>query len=400
MYRLKTQALFRQDAYIKMDILRGYDLWVLLISMFMLLAGLVMVASASITVAAREFSDPLHYFWRQSIAASIGVIVGLIIVRIPMWVWQLVSVPLLFVGFFLLILVLIPGIGKDVNGSWRWVAIGPITLQASEPVKFCVIAYLAGYLVRHGEAVRHSFSGFFMPIVVLSLVAILLLSEPDFGATVVLFATALGMLFIGGVPLSRFAAWLMVAIASLFSLAILSPYRMQRLVSFVDPWKDPYDSSFQLTQALIAFGRGEWFGVGLGGSVQKLFYLPEAHTDFMFAIIAEEVGLVGSVIVICLFSLLVWRAFLIARTAEYAGQYFSAFFAYGVGLVIGVQAFINIGVNTGVLPTKGLTLPLMSYGSNSLIITCTLLAVLLRIEYENRRYHRSQIPDKEAIHAS
>ena len=229
------------------------------------------------------------------------------------------------------------------------------------------------------------------PIVVLTFISSLLLLEPDYGACVVLFATALGMLFMGGVPLSRFFAWVLTAIVVLLSLAVLSPYRLQRLMSFSDPWQDPFDSGFQLTQALIAFGRGDWFGVGLGGGVQKLFYLPEAHTDFVFAVLAEELGLLGSVLIILLFCFLVWRAFVIGNVAEHAGKSFSAYFAYGSGLIIGIQAFINIGVNMGVLPTKGLTLPLMSYGGNSIVITCILLGILLRIDFENSQVERSII---------
>jgi len=400
MYEAKKQATLKRYTYDRQELSRQYDMWLLGIIILILSIGLIMVASSSITVSAREFSDPLHYFWRQSVSAIIGIIAGLIIIRIPVQFWQFMSVPLLIVGLILLVLVLVPGVGKEVNGSMRWIKLGPLALQASEPVKFCVITYLAGYLVRHGHAVRNSFSGFIRPISIVTLVAGFLLLEPDFGASVVLFATALGMLFMGGVPLSRFIAWVMVAVVSLFSLAVLSPYRMHRLTSFIDPWKDPYDSGFQLTQALIAFGRGEWFGVGLGSSIQKLFYLPEAHTDFMFAVIAEETGLVGSIFVICLFSLLVWRAFVIGHIAEHSGKYFSAFFAYGIGLMIGIQAFINIGVNMGVLPTKGLTLPLMSYGGNSLITSCMLLAVLMRIEFENRQHKRAQIPDKVVAYAA
>jgi len=275
-------------------------------------------------------------------------------------------------------------VGREVNGSLRWIEIGPFALQASEPVKICVIAYLAGYIVRRGDQVRESFVGFIRPVIVLTMIAFLLLLEPNYGACVVLFVTVLGMLFMGGVPLSRYFAWVSVAVAILASLAVLSPYRLQRLMSFSDPWKDPFDSGFQLTQALIAFGRGDWFGVGLGSSIQKLFYLPEAHTDFIFAVLAEETGLFGSTIVILLFCFLVWRSFVIGYAAEQAGKFFSAYFAYGIGSLIGIQSFINLGVNLGVLPTKGLTLPLMSYGGNSMIVTCILLGILLRIEYENK----------------
>jgi cell division protein FtsW len=320
--------------------------------------------------------------------------------KLPMMFWEYISVPCLIIGIFLLVLVLIPSVGREVNGSFRWIGIGPIALQASEPIKLFIVAYLAGYLVRHNESVKISFAGFIRPIGILTLIVGLLLLEPDFGAGVVLFATALGMLFMGGVPISRFIAWVSVAIVSLFSLAILSPYRLQRLMSFADPWQDPFNSGFQLTQALIAFGRGEWFGVGLGSSVQKLFYLPEAHTDFIFAVLAEELGLIGSVIVILLYSFIIWRAFVIGQLAEYAGKLFSAYFAYGIGLIIGIQAYINLGVNMGVLPTKGLTLPLMSYGGNSIIVSCMLIGILLRIAFENRQPEQVVFPRTETTYAT
>ena len=376
----------------KTGIVGKYDVWLLGISLFIVGLGLVMVASSSVTVAERQFHDPLHYFWRQGISILLGVSLAIVAIKLPMKIWQYASVPLLLAGIFLLVLVLLPAIGREVNGSMRWIGFGPFALQASEPVKLCTIAYLAGYLVRHNKSVKDSFAGFIRPVGVLTLIAALLLLEPDYGASVVLFATALGMLFMGGVPISRFIAWVMVAVVALFSLAILSPYRLQRLMSFADPWQDPYNSGFQLTQALIAFGRGDWFGVGLGSSVQKLFYLPEAHTDFIFAVMAEELGLVGSVTIILLFSFLVWRAFVIGQLAERTGKLFSAYFAYGIGLVIGIQAYINLGVNMGVLPTKGLTLPLMSYGGNSIIICCILIGILLRIEYENRQPEWGQFP--------
>ena len=390
--RRKQQATLASHYHVKNKLVAGYDLWLMGVSLFIIFIGLVMVASASISISAREFGDPLHYFWRQSIAAIIGLFFALICLKLPMRVWEALSGPLLVIAIFLLTLVLIPGVGKEVNGSVRWIQLGPFSMQASEPAKLCIIAYLAGYLVRHAETVKTDFAGFIRPICVLTLISGLLLLEPDFGATVVLFATALGMLFMGGVPLSRYLAWVSVAISALVALAVMSPYRMQRLMSFVDPWKDPFDSGFQLTQALIAFGRGDWFGVGLGSSVQKLFYLPEAHTDFVFAVFAEEMGLFGSIILILLYAFIVWRAFIIGHIAESVEKYFAAFFAYGIGLIIGIQAYINIGVNMGVLPTKGLTLPLMSYGGNSLIIYCMLLGILLRIEYENRQDTRNIIP--------
>ena len=377
-----------------------FDVWLIGIASTLVLLGLIMVASSSITVADRAHSQPLYFFWRQFFAATAGIGIALVIVRTPLVLWERFSVPLLVSGSLLLVLVLIPGIGREVNGSMRWIGLGPISLQSSEPMKLCVITYLAGYLVRHGEKVRTGFAGFIRPIGVVTVIAGLLLLEPDYGAAVVVFATALGMLFMGGVPLSRFFAWVLTAVMALGSLAIISPYRLQRLTSFLNPWEDPFNSGFQLTQALIAFGRGEWFGVGLGSSVQKLFYLPEAHTDFLFAVLAEELGLAGSVLVILAYFFIVWRAFVIANVAEQAGKPFSAYLSYGIGLIIGLQACINIGVNMGVLPTKGLTLPLMSFGSNSMVVSCALIALLVRVEFENHEVRRRQLPEAMTHYAA
>ncbi len=396
MYR-PQQAIPRSHISATNGLFRPYDAWLMTVIFLLLGLGLVMVASSSIAIADRQFHEPLYYFWRQMFSVAIGMSFIIAALKIPLSVWEFLSVPLLVLGLLLLILVLIPGIGREVNGSTRWISMGSLALQASEPVKLCVIVYLAGYMVRHGEHVRSNFAGFIRPICVLTIVAGLLLLEPDYGSCVVLFATALGMLFMGGVPLGRFFAWVLTAVVVLASLAILSPYRLQRLMSFVDPWQDPFNSGFQLTQALIAFGRGDWFGVGLGSSVQKLFYLPEAHTDFVFSVFAEEFGLMGTTILILLFSFLVWRAFVIGHIAERMGKLFAAYLAYGIGLIIGVQAFINMGVNLGVLPTKGLTLPLLSYGGNSMIITCLLLGILLRVEVENRQIKR--LPDETKCYA-
>ena len=370
-----------------------YDFWLIGIIGFLICLGLVMVASSSITVADRLYNNPLHFFWRQSIAVVLGVTAGFIILKLPLVIWQRISMYLLLFGIVLLILVLIPGIGREVNGSMRWINFGFFNIQGSEYVKIFIIVYLAGYLVRHEEGLKTTLNGFIKPVIVVTFVAGLLLLEPDYGAAAVLFATALGMLFVGGVPLSRFFAWVFTAATALFCLAIISPYRLTRLTSFLNPWEDPYNRGFQLTQALIAFGRGEWTGTGLGSSVQKLFYLPESHTDFVFAVLAEELGVVGSIIIILLFFFITWRAFVIAQIAEQLGKKFAAYIAYGAGLLIGLQAFINIGVNTGLLPTKGLTLPLVSYGSNSMICNCILLALLVRIEYENHFLKRKEIPD-------
>jgi cell division protein FtsW len=261
-------------------------------------------------------------------------------------------------------------------------------LQVSELVKLFSVIYLAGYLVRHHGEVRSRVMGFMRPLVLLTLLGLLLLLEPDYGAVVVLFLTAFGMMWLGGVRLSQFILLLMSLTGALALLALTSPYRLQRLTTFINPWADPYDSGFQLTQALIAFGRGEWLGVGLGSSIQKLFYLPEAHTDFLFAVMAEELGLLMVVLVVLAYLFLVFKALSIGRRAEKREQPFSGYVAYGIGIWIGLQAFINIGVNMGVLPTKGLTLPLMSYGGSSLLVMCVAVALLLRIDYETRKYDR------------
>ena len=282
----------------------------------------------------------------------------------------------------LLIVVLLPGIGYEVNGARRWVRVGIMNLQVSEPARLCLLIYLAGYLVRRSKSLREEFVGFLRPMLVLTVACVLLLKEPDFGAAIVLLATALAMMFVAGARIRDFIVFFSAAAGAMIALAITSPYRMKRLTGFLDPWSDPYDSGFQLTQSLIAIGRGEWFGVGLGDSVQKLFYLPEAHTDFVFAVFAEEFGLIGSLVLIALFMALVWRVFRLGIRAHAAERFFEAYLAIGIGTWFGLQAFINIGVNMGLLPTKGLTLPLVSYGRSSLIVTMACIGLLLRIHHE------------------
>lgn len=362
----------------------GYDFWLIGVTGILVGMGLVMVASSSIPLAHKNGYVDLYYFWRQLAAFLLGVGSGAVILRVPLAVFEKYSTVLLFLSVASLAIILIPGVGREVNGSIRWLQFGPISLQASEPAKLAIIVYVSSYLVRHQAQVQSEFIGFIKPVGVLTIITGLLLLEPDFGAAVVIFATILGMLFLGQVPLLRFVAWGMVALAILMSLALLAPYRLQRLMVFRDPWSDPYDSGFQLTQALIAFGRGEWFGVGLGNSIQKLFYLPEVHTDFLFAVVGEELGMLGTITVISLFLFLIWRIFFIGGLAQRAGQSFAAYLSYGIGLLIGMEAFINIGVNMGLLPTKGLTLPLMSYGSNSMLIVCVMLAMVLRVAKESR----------------
>jgi cell division protein FtsW len=348
----------------------------------LLLGGFVILASASISVSDNATGNPFFYLQRQLLAAAIGTIAAGTCLFIPMQVWRNLGPLMLLLGLALLAVVLLPGVGYEVNGARRWVRVGVMNLQVSESARLCLLIYLAGYLVRRSKTLREEFVGFLRPMLVLSLACVLLLKEPDFGAAIVLLATALVMLFVAGARFRDFVVFFSAAVIAMVTLAITSPYRMKRLTAFLDPWSDPYDSGFQLTQSLIAIGRGEWFGVGLGDSVQKLFYLPEAHTDFVFAVFAEEFGLLGSLILIALFLALLWRVFRLALRAHDAERFFEAYLAIGIGTWLGLQAFINIGVNMGLLPTKGLTLPLISYGRSSLIITMICIGFLLRIHHE------------------
>ncbi len=362
-----------------------YDAQLIVAVLAIMGIGLVMVASASISIATRELGDPLYYFWRQSVYVAIGLALMLAATRIPLQAWRSLGPVLLGIGAVMLMLVFVPGLGREVNGSLRWLSFGPFNLQPSEPMKLFMVLYLAGYLVRRGELVRSTVGGFIRPMSMLAVIGVMLLFEPDYGATVVLFTTALGMLFLGGVPFWSFVGWALFVVVSMGVVVMAAPYRVERLLTFLNPWADPFGSGFQLTQALIAIGSGEWFGVGLGSSVQKLFYLPEAHTDFLFAVLAEELGMLGVLVVILLFTFVVWRAIAIGSRAEAAGHAYGAHLAYGVGLLIGMQAFVNIGVNMGILPTKGLTLPLMSYGGSSLVVNAFALGLVMRVDHELRR---------------
>ena len=354
----------------------------LTIATALLFGGFVILASASISISDNAVGNPFFYLQRQLLAAVIGLAAAGICLFVPMQVWQSLGLLMLFVGIALLVVVLIPGVGHEVNGSTRWVRFGFINLQVSEPARLCFLLYLGGYLVRRNKPLREQFMGFFWPMLLLVLACALLLKQPDFGAAVVLVATALIMMFVAGARIRDFMLFLVLAVIGMAALALLSPYRMKRLTGFLDPWSDPFDSGFQLTQSLIAIGRGEWFGVGLGESVQKLFYLPEAHTDFVFAVFAEEFGLLGSLLLIGLFLALLWRVFKLAIRAASAERFYEAYIAIGIGTWLGLQAFINVGVNMGLLPTKGLTLPLISYGRSSLIITMICIGLLLRIHHE------------------
>jgi cell division protein FtsW len=346
------------------------------------LLGLVMVTSASVSIASQESGEAFYYLERQLLLTLLGAAGAAFLFCIRTELLEKASVPLLITAIGLLFLVLIPGLGHTVNGSRRWLHLLGLNFQVSELSRVLVLIYLASYAVRREAELRTTLSGLAKPLGLLCCVGALLLAEPDFGAATVLFATGFGMLFLAGARLRYVIAMTAIAAAGFGVLAVSSSYRLRRLTAFLNPWADPYNSGFQLTQSLIAIGRGQWMGVGLGKSVQKLFYLPEAHTDFLFAVLGEELGLAGVVLTLALFLALIWRSFYIARLASNAGLKFQSYLAAAFGLWVGIQAFINIGVNMGVLPTKGLTLPLMSYGRSSLIVSLAWVGLLLRVYHE------------------
>ena len=361
-----------------------YDRWLIGLTLVLLFFGLLMVASASLVISDQQFGYPFHYLIRQGIYLVIGLIAASIAMRIPVNFWKKISIPLLAVSLFLLLIVLIPGIGRVMNGSRRWLYLGVITLQVSELMKLAALIYLASYLQRHGQEVQTQISGFLKPLILLGMIALLLLFEPDFGAVFVMSAIFLVLLFLAGVRIYWFILLLLLAAVAMSGLAMLSPYRLQRLTTFLNPWNTQFGSGYQLTQSLIAFGQGGFFGVGLGNSIQKLFYLPEAHTDFLFAVISEELGLVGAIILMIVYAYLMIYMFRIARHAERKNALFEAYVTYGAATWLAIQGMINIGVNAGVLPTKGLTLPFISYGGSSMLINCLLLGIVLRIDYESQ----------------
>jgi cell division protein FtsW len=357
----------------------------------LLLMGLVMVTSASMSVAAKNLGDPFYFLERQFVFGLCGVLVAWAVTRVPVDLWEKHSLALLLLGLSLLLLVLIPGLGAKINGARRWMRIGPMNFQVSELAKVLVLIWVCSYCVRKRAELEQTFAGLLKPVGLLAIAGVLLLSEPDFGAATVLFATGFAVLFVAGARL-RYVLSLVSLVGAAFAvLALTSAYRLKRLTVFLHPWDDPFNGGFQLTQSLIAIGRGGWFGVGLGSSIQKLFYLPEAHTDFVFAVLAEELGLVGVIGVIGLFVALVWRAIQISRMASQAGLKFQSYLALAFGMWLGLQAMVNIGVNMGVLPTKGLTLPLLSYGRSSLIVSLGWLGVLLRIHHEVKCTSRSAV---------
>ncbi len=361
------------------------DLLLLAATTALLVIGLIMVASASIALGDRSHGNAFHFLERQVFAAALGLAVGWCLVKVPSSIWQRLGPWLAGAALLLLVLVLVPGLGNEVNGSTRWLRVaGMNVVQVSEPARLLLLIYVADYAVRRNAELRAGFAGLLKPLLVVGVAAGLLLLQPDFGSAVLLLAISFAILFIAGARIRDVATIVVPLMIAFALLARLSPYRMRRITGFRDPWADPYGDGFQLTQSLIAIGTGEWTGLGLGSSVQKLFYLPEAHTDFIFAVLAEEFGLLGSLVLVALYALLVWRALAIGRAAAARDAAFQSYIAAGLGIWIAIQAAINLGVNMGVLPTKGLTLPLISYGRSSLIVILAALGLLLRIDLENR----------------
>lgn len=360
------------------------DQALLIVFIVLSLFGVVMIASASMAFAEQNYSSPFYFAFRQLFFLAIGLIAGTLLFQIPLSAWEKYGPYLIIISLFFLLLVLI--VGKEVNGSKRWIDLGLFTVQVSETVKLFIIVYLAGYLVRRGELVQNTIGGFLRPLFLILIASVLLLLEPDFGAVVVIVLTACAMLFIAGVKLKQFMALLVSLAVTGAILIAVSPYRARRLASFLDPFDDPFASGFQLTQSLIAIGSGSLTGAGLGNSVQKLLYLPEAHTDFLFAVMCEEFGFIGVLCVISMYGFILWKSFNLAKIADQQGNRFAGYLSLGIGVWIGLQSFINIGVNMGVLPTKGITLPMMSYGGSSAIVFAVSFALLLRIEFETRQF--------------
>ncbi|GLR71064.1 cell division protein FtsW [Agaribacter marinus] len=371
---------------------RPYNLWLVLISITLLSISFVIVTSASIPEAVRIHDNPFHFAIRHGIYIGLALIAAMITLNIPMQFWRFMNPYLLFLAVGLLVSVLI--IGREVNGSTRWLVVGPITIQAAEPAKLFFFCYLAGYLVRRYEQVTENLKGFLKPLLVFFVLAILLLMQPDLGTVIVMFATTLALLFLAGAKLWQFFALGFTGIAAVVSLIVYSDYRMKRITAFLDPWADPFGSGYQLTQSLMAFGRGSWFGQGLGNSVQKLNFLPEAHTDFIMAILAEELGFMGILTILVLILWMVVIALRIGNKALTNERPFDAFVAYGIGVWFSFQTAVNLGAASGILPTKGLTLPLVSYGGSSLIIMSVAVAILVRIDFEMRVAGVQAIPKK------
>ena len=362
-----------------------FDLPLLLVALGLLAFGMVMVSSASMTIGDTCCKDPFFFVHRHAIALALALGAALAAFAVPIERWQSAGAWLFLLGILLLVLVLVPGLGRNVNGATRWIPLGPLNLQPSELMKLFAVIYVSGYLVRHADLVASRLSGFIRPMLLVGVAAVLILKQPDFGTTAVMLAAVMGLLFLGGVSVMPFAVLLGTVLTGLAFLVLTSEYRMKRVLSFLNPWEDAFNSGYQLAQALIGFGRGEWLGVGLGNGIQKQYFLPEAHTDFLASVIGEELGLVGMLVIIAAFAFITWRAFRLGARAEALGQPFAAYLAQGIGLWLGLQAFVNIGVNVGLLPTKGLTLPFLSYGSNSLVAATMGIAILLRIDVTIRQ---------------
>ncbi len=364
------------------------DMPMLVFALALFFLGWVMVSSASMDYAWHGTADAFYFSKHHGVYVLLSILCGAVVLAVPISAWRRLDAAFLVLAALLLLIVLVPGIGRRVNGAQRWLNFGFMTLQVSEIAKWAAMVFFAGYLVRRRADMQNSMWGFCKPFIVLGVLAALLLAEPDFGATVVIGLSTLALLFLAGAPLVRFVLLLLTCLGAAVFLAVSESYRFARLMAFVNPWDESvvYGSGYQLTQSLIAIGRGEWFGVGLGNSVQKLFYLPEAHTDFVFSIWAEETGLAGAALVVFLFSALIWRLFVVVNIAARRGENFGALVVSGIALVLGFQVFINIGVASGLLPTKGLTLPFISYGGSSLMISAAMIAMALRLSFENRIY--------------
>ncbi len=363
------------------------DSWLVLAAGALLVAGFISLASASLELGERNYSNPFFFLINQGVATAVGLAGAVLAYRIPTRFWERLGLLPILLSMLLLALVLVPGLGREVNGSTRWLTLGSmISVQASEPVRLLVLMFVAGYAHRHGAALRQGMWALLKPVILVSLVAALLLKQPDFGHAALILAMTAGILFVAGARLRNMGILGAVGVAAFVALAWTSPYRLARVQSFMDPWSDPLHSGWQLTQSLMAIGTGHFTGAGLGSGVQKLFYLPEAHTDFIFAVIAEEAGLVGSMMLLGVFALLVARVLCVARVCAEQKRMFQAYFAFGLALCIALQVLVNVGVNMGVLPTKGLALPLISYGRSNLVITLVSLGILLRIDRENAAF--------------
>jgi cell division protein FtsW len=372
-----------------------FDLLLLIPFLLLIMFGWVMISSASFDYASNNYGDPFFYFKRHGFYLIISILAVILSCNIPINLWEKSGPYLLIFSLFLLILILLPGVGYTANHATRWLSFGVFTFQVSEFAKLGLIIYLGNYLVRQHDIVTNKFRGFFNIILMLGMLVTLLLSQPDFGAAVVITATALVMLFLGGVIFWQFNVVIFILSLIFIGFIFLEDYRVERLYAYLDPWSDQFGQGYQLTQSLIAFGRGEWLGLGLGNSIQKLFYLPEAHTDFIFAIIAEEFGFIGCICILFLFFIFIFRILMIARFAEFIGKSFEAYVSYGIAVIFSLQIIINIGVSTGLFPTKGLTLPFLSYGGSSLLVCSIFTGIILRIhkelslfkkEYKSKKY--------------